>query len=162
MNYYELFDIKETPVVDKSNLTKKYFELQREFHPDFHNEENIEEQEKIIEKSALINKAYNTFKDSQLTLEYFLKLKGLIHEDEKYSLPDDFLMEMMDFNEELADMLPSEANQKVRQIESNLNGTIELIIQNQKADFRPEELEVLKEYYYKKKYLQRILDRLAD
>ena len=161
MNYYELFDMEPKPFVDKGNLGKKYFELQRLFHPDFHSEQNAEEQEKMIEKSAIINKAFNTFKDSQLTLEYFLKLNGMIQEEEKYPLPNDFLMEMMEFNEEMEEMDPSEARQKVEQTEGKLNGSIQRFLEPNKTDFLEEELKELREHYFKKKYLQRILDRLA-
>ena len=161
MNYYELFDLEVKPVVDKSNLANKYFELQRQFHPDFHNEQNAEEQEKMVEKSALINKAFNTFKDTQLTLEYFLKLSGMIQEEEKYPLPNDFLMEMMEFNEEVGEIEPSEARQKVKQMEDELYLSIQQFLGHNKADFFEEELKELRVYYFKKKYLQRILDRLA-
>ena len=35
MNYFELFNLPVTLKVDKSQLAKKYFELQKQFHPDF-------------------------------------------------------------------------------------------------------------------------------
>ena len=35
MNYFELFEIPVALKVDKALLARKYFELQKKFHPDF-------------------------------------------------------------------------------------------------------------------------------
>lgn len=162
MNYYELFGLKVLPIVEKGHLAKKYFELQRQFHPDFHTALTEEERLLMLEKSAEVNKAFNTFKDPQLTLEYFLRIKGLINEDEKYRLPDDFLMEMMDFNEGLMGMDKEEAQRNLAQLEMGLYEEIRDLIVGDREDITDTEMLAIKEYYYKKKYLQRILDRLAD
>jgi molecular chaperone HscB len=40
MNYFELFGFEEKPFVDRSLVSKKYFELQKKFHPDFFTNES--------------------------------------------------------------------------------------------------------------------------
>jgi len=162
MNYFELFDIPVTPKVDQSTLTKKYFELQRKNHPDFFSDALETEKELIIKISADINKAYTTFKDDQKTLEYFLTLNGIIEPDEKYKLPDDFLMEMMDFNEELSEMTPDQAKEKVKHLELTIYNEVGDLIENYNVETCKSSTSSLKLCYYKKKYLNRILDRLED
>jgi molecular chaperone HscB len=162
MNYFELFELPISPIVDKALLSKKYFTLQRKFHPDFFSEASEFEREDALDQSAAVNKAYLIFKDDQKTIEYFLKIKGLISDDEKFQLSNSFLMDMMDFNEELETMEPGIATEKVRQLESELfENTKVKMVQNPENISDSEMLE-LKEFYFKKKYLQRILDRLAD
>ena len=162
MNYFELFNIPVTPKVDQSILTKKYFELQRKNHPDFFSDATETEKELIIQLSADINKAYTTFKDDQKTLEYLLTLNGIIEPDEKYKLPDDFLMDMMDFNEELVDMTQDLAKEKVKLLEKTFYNEVKDLIEKYDAETVKSSISGLKLYYYKKKYLNRILVRLED
>ena len=162
MNYYELFELPIAPVVDKSTLSKKYIHLQRENHPDYHSNSNELEQIDAMEKSAIINKAYKTFNDEQATIAYFLDLKGFMESNEKYELPSDFLMEMMEMNEEMLNIGKEEGLQHVKNYETGLFQSVKEILTNKAMDFTTDQIELLKAYYFKKKYLMRILDRLAD
>ena len=103
MNYFELFEIPVSLKVEAGGLAKKYFELQKKFHPDYYSKESTEVQAAILEKVAQINKAFKTFKNPDEIIKYVLMEKELLEEEEKYQLPPDFLMEMMDLNEQLAD-----------------------------------------------------------
>ena len=162
MNYYELFEIPVSPKVDKAILAKKYFELQRSAHPDYHTNATEEEKDAMLELSAHINKAFSIFKDEQKTIAYFLEQKGILSDDEKYSLSNDFLMEMMEFNEELEnkDIVSAEAEIVAYQ-DNLLKGIQDILILNNTEISEGDSLR-LKDYYYKKKYLQRILDRLHE
>ena len=163
MNYFGLFGLPQAPSVDRSLLAKKYFELQKEHHPDFFTQAMDTEKEDALEQSAHINKAFNIFQNKEKTIEYFLQTVGLIEADEKYNLPPDFLMEMMDINEALTEESEDIVTKRVESYESELWEDIKLVIENYQADATNESsLLKLKEYYYKKKYLKRILDRLGD
>ncbi len=163
MNYFELFGLPMAPTVDKSLLAKKYFELQKKFHPDFFTNESEEEKEKVLQQSADINKAFKIFQSTGKTIEYFLQQKGIIAADEKYNLPPDFLMEMMELNEDLSEEDPELTNQKVAGYEAVLYEEIKPVLLNYDAAIITDaDLQKLKAYHYKKKYLNRILERLAD
>jgi molecular chaperone HscB len=103
MTYFELFELPVRLKVDKAALTKKYFELQKKYHPDFFSNASEEEQAEVLEKSSLVNKAYKTFQNADETIKYVLMQKGLLEEEEKYQLPPDFLMEMLELNEGISD-----------------------------------------------------------
>ena len=159
MNYFELFDIPITIKVDQSKLAKKYFEVQKKFHPDFFAQSTEAEQAEALERSSAANKALKIFKNQAETIKYVLQLKGLLEEEEKYQLPPAFLMEMMELNEELSD----NSAQQVASIQKQLYTEVASTIDNYNdATVTNAELLRLKEYYYKKKYLNRILDRIAD
>ncbi len=163
MNYFELFGLPQAPSVDRSFLAKKYFELQKENHPDFFTKATETEKENALEQSAAINKAFKIFQDKEKTIEYFLQTVGLIQADEKYSLPSVFLMEMMEINEVLTEATEEIVVKRVGDYEHNLFNDIRPVIENYNAAKTKEtDLLLLKEYYYKKKYLKRILDRLGD
>ena len=159
MNYFELFDLPVSLNVDKSKLAKKYFELQKKYHPDYFTQATEAEQEEALEKSSAVNKALKILKDKDSTIKYLLQLKGLLEEEEKYLLPPDFLMEVMELNEELT----AESAMAINDFEKDIYSGVQSIIeQYDAAAITTAELLKVKEYYFKKKYLQRILDRLDD
>lgn len=163
MNYFELFGLPQAPSVNKSLLAKKYFELQKENHPDFFTQGTEAEREDALEQSAAINKAFGIFQQEEKTIEYFLQMIGLVETDEKYNLPPDFLMEMMEINEALTEEDGEGVIKRVNDLETALFENIKPVISNYNAATTSEDdLLKLKEYYYKKKYLKRILDRLGD
>ncbi|MEO6542165.1 MAG: Fe-S protein assembly co-chaperone HscB [Ferruginibacter sp.] len=157
MNYFELFELPVSLKIDKSKLAQKYFELQKKYHPDFFAQGTEHEQEQALEISSQLNKALKIFKNEDQTIKYVLQLKELLEEEEKYLLPPEFLMEMMELNEELSD----NSAQQVQDLEDELYSEVKPIIENyDDATATTVGLLKLKEYYFKKKYLQRILDRL--
>ena len=158
MNYFELFNIPVSVTVDKTSLAKKYFELQKKFHPDFFAQEDEVTQEDALEKISELNKAFKIFKDRDATIQYLLKIKGLLQEEEKYPLPPDFLMEVMELNENLSE----NSVVAIADFEQDIYAAVSNIIEHYNdATASTQDLLRLKEYYYKKKYLQRILDRIA-
>ena len=157
MNYFELFELPVSIQIDKAKLAQKYIELQKNYHPDFFANGTEHEQEQALEISSQLNKALKIFKNQDQTIKYVLQLKELLEEEEKYQLPPAFLMEMMELNEELS---ANSANQ-IEELETGLYAEVQSIIDNyDDATATTADLLKLKEYYYKKKYLQRILDRL--
>jgi molecular chaperone HscB len=159
MNYFELFDIPVNLQVNKNLLTQKYFELQKKFHPDFFTQATEYEQAEALEASSKINKALKTLKNEDETIKYVLQLKGVLQEEEKYQLPPDFLMEVMELNEEIS----KDSLTQINSFEKEIYSTVEHIIKNyDDTTITTEALLKVKEYYFKKKYLQRILERLED
>lgn len=159
MNYFELMELPVNINVNKSALSKKYFELQKKYHPDFYAKSDEADQQEALEKTSALNQAYKTLKDQDATIKYLLKIKGLLQEEEKYPLPPDFLMEVMDLNENLSE----DSIAAIEAFESAIYTDVKPIIDGYNdALVTHDELLQLKEYYYKKKYLQRILDRIVD
>ena len=158
MNYFELFEIPITPEVNQVELNKKYLALQRKYHPDFFTNASEDEKSEALERSSLINEGLKTLKNPENTLQYVLQLKGLIEPEEKYRLPNDFLMEMMELNEELDE----QSLTAIKAYETGLYKEVQPILQGyDDQKITAEELARLKEYYYKKKYLRRMVDRIS-
>lgn len=157
MNHFELFGLPVSFKIDKSKLALSYFELQKKYHPDFFTNSNEAEQELALEISSQLNKALKTFKNENETIKYVLQLKGLLEEEEKYQLPPAFLMEMMELNEELSD----DSAKEIELMETELYREVKDIIEQYDDTLTiTQDLLKIKEYYFKKKYLQRILDRI--
>lgn len=172
MNYFELFEIPVQLKVDKAALPAKFFELSRKYHPDFFVNSSENERTESLERSALLNKAFKTFQSTDDTIKYVLQLKGLMQEEEKYELPPDFLMEMLELNEQLMDAdQPAVGSQElaagtigstINKLQQEIYEPVKEIVENYREGTTTEkELLQVKEYYYKKKYIDRILRQLA-
>jgi molecular chaperone HscB len=162
MNYFELFGFPVAPKVDKKKLAEKYFELQKKNHPDFFTQGSDGEKDEALQQSADINKAFATFKNEEKTIEYFLQQKGFIDAGEKYQLPPDFLMQMMELNETLTEKDGVTLAAEMADLEKSLYEEVKPLLEQPEFKEDPASMEKLKAYYYKKKYLNRILVRLGD
>ena len=165
MNYFELYGIPVSMKPDVQQLKQKFYELSRRYHPDFYTNASDQEQEEALEKSSLVNKAFKVLQQPDETIKYVLQLHGLLEEEEKYQLPGSFLAEMLNLNEQNAEAKmegDSAALQQVQNtihdIQSDLYEPVKQIVEHyQEGVTTKEELLQVKDYYYKKKYLSRIL-----
>ena len=165
MNYFELFEMPVSLLPDQQQVKQKFYELSRKYHPDFYTKENEYEQAEALEKSSFVNKAYKTFQNKDATIKYVLQLKGMLEEEEKYQLPPDFLLEVMELNEQLMEAKMEDDEVKLISIKSSIAELqqqiyqpVDSLIKNYKDEtITVQELQDLKEYYFKKKYLDRIL-----
>jgi molecular chaperone HscB len=166
MTYFELFGIPVQLKVDSNNLLKKFFELSKKYHPDYFANEDEDAQDNALEKSAMLNRAWKTFQSPDATIKYVLLEKGLLEEEEKYELPPDFLMEVMEINEQLMDADKQDAlidlTSTIENLQSDIYEPVKEIVETyQEGATSKKELLQVKEYYYKKKYLDRIRQQLA-
>jgi molecular chaperone HscB len=165
MNHFELYQIPVSFHPDLALVKKRFYQLSREFHPDFFVNDSEEEKEQKLLISAQVNKAYQIFQDEQALIKYILIEKGLLIEEEKYNLPPAFLMEVMDLNELLMDADDPATKQRILKETDTLQKAIyepvKAIITNYQEGISSEkELLQVKAYYYQKKYSDRILVEL--
>ena len=167
MNYFEFYGIPESFNPDAAFLKKKFYELSKQYHPDFYANEVEEKQQEILELSTLNNKAYQTLSNPAKRLEYILRLHNLVSEGAKPQLPGDFLMEMMDINERLMEV--DDATElasitgEVLAVEGDMNEKLESLT----ADYatlddtaKESRLNEIADIYYRQKYLLRIKESL--
>ena len=168
MNYFELYGLPVSFRVDQAALKKKFYALSREHHPDFHTHLGDQEQAAVLETSSQVNKAYKILSDEDETIRYLLQTKNLLEDEEKYGLDPGFLMEVMDINEELMELELDEKAEQLMDVEHKTNHLMlktyddvaALLETYQEGVTSEEELLQVKDFYYKKKYLQRILDKI--
>ncbi len=163
MNYFELFGLPIGFQVDTQKLRAAFMEIQKASHPDKFAQASADEQEMALEQSSLANKGFTLLNQKESILPYVLELSGILTPDEKYALAPDFLMEMMDLNEAWMDAEDESAKQSIIQQVAQLKKEFYAPIQNymemdQIDTISQEAMLQIKSYYYKKKYLDRILE----
>lgn len=169
-DYFEFYGLPVSFNPDAGLVKKKFYELSKKYHPDFHINESEEKQEEVLELSTVNNKAYQVLSDPQKRLHYILELKGQLTEGENYKLPQDFLMEMMDVNESLMDLqFDPDAERlasvkvEVDVIEKGLSdkiATLTASFESEDADGQIRLLIAIKDLYYRNKYLYRIRESI--
>ena len=162
MNYFDWFELSPGFFPDQALLKKKYYALSRQYHPDFYVQQGEAAKLEAEEKLQEVNKAYATLSNPVKTMAYLLQETVGLPEDEKFTLPPDFLMEMMELNEAMQEAETEEAKEEVREQivaqQQSLYEQVEPIMANYQAGITtPEALLQVKQYYYQQKYLQRLL-----
>ena len=95
-NYFELFNLPERFQLDLEILQENYRAIQKEIHPDRFATSSENEKVQSMIKSTQANDAYQTLKSPIKRAKYILSL----HESpEKITLPSDFLMQQMEWEE---------------------------------------------------------------
>lgn len=164
MNYFKFYDLPVTIVMDASALKKIYFRNSRELHPDMHAGAEGKELEEIERKSAVNSEAYEVLGDFDLRLKHIVTIlsNGSI---EAPQLSPEFLMEMMEINESVESMndeekaaLKKDILERDRNLYEGLGDTIKKDLSGASED----EIEAVKDYYFHRKYLLRILENLDN
>ncbi len=168
-NYFELYHMPITFRPDQVEIKSKYYELSRLYHPDRFAQAGGHELAEALRMSAMNNAAYKTLRNDDATMAYILKINNLLEDEEKYSLPPAFLMEVMDINEAVSEYEENPGNDDARQMAVNsLNEQLELwddatglLVQRfEKGEKDSALLLQIKGQYFRKKYLLRIKERI--
>lgn len=156
-DYFALFELPVSFEVDLAELNRKYIALQKRYHPDFHAGASPEVLDEVMRRSSMLNEGLQVLRNPDSRMRYLLQLKGRLDDEEKYTLPPDFLMEMMELNEE--EDAETRAG-SIGRMQQELDAAIAPVL----AAFRDGAdstypYDRVKDYYFRKKYLRRILDK---
>lgn len=117
---YEVFGLAYVYDIDQAQLESRYIEISRLTHPDHQCPADEAEKHRITKISAWINQSYKDLKNSLYRAEFLLdvleKRHVLITDSKK--LPDAFLMEMLELQEELEYFEKEPIEERLNEIES--------------------------------------------
>jgi molecular chaperone HscB len=102
--HFALFDLQPGFLVDLDLLATRYRELARGVHPDRFADASEREQRVALERSASLNDAYQTLKNAPKRARYLLALNGGEVPLEVTVHDPDFLLQQMQWREELEDL----------------------------------------------------------
>lgn len=112
---FELFAVPASFAQDRALLDERWKELQREAHPDRFAAQGAAAQRVAMQWSVRINEAYQRLKDPIKRASYLCALNDHPIEAEKNTaMPSDFLMQQMEWREELDEARDAAAFDKLR------------------------------------------------
>jgi len=105
-DYFAVFGLGRALQLDLPDLQRRFYELSRRHHPDFHQMKGDAERAAALERSALINRAYRVLRDPIARVEYVMALEEGSQAGDtavKPKAPMDLLEEMLEIQEALED-----------------------------------------------------------
>jgi molecular chaperone HscB len=102
-NFFEVFGLPRALAIDVAALQRRFYELSRQYHPDFHQAAPADEQARALEASARINAAYRVLRDPIACVEYLVRLEEGREDPVKPKAPPELLEEMFEIQETLQD-----------------------------------------------------------
>ena len=104
-DYFTVFGLPRKLGVDGEALQRRFYELSRQHHPDFHQGVGAERQAEVLDQSALVNRAYRALREPLARVEYLIALEEGREVREgataKPKAPRELLEEMMEVQEAL-------------------------------------------------------------
>lgn len=156
-NYFEIFSLPISTEVDLSQLNAKNRELQQLVHPDrFANGSDAEKRE-AMQKTSLLNEAYNTLKNPVSRLQYMLSLKGLdMNAETDTTMDGAFLMEQMEFREQVANVRSqSDPLHVLDSMSADLKNKIADLIKDFQQFYQQDDLDKAREIVRKLQFLNK-------
>lgn len=112
---FELFAVPAKFAQDRAALDARWKELQREAHPDRFAAQGAAAQRVAMQWSVRINEAYQRLKDPIKRATYLCQLNGApVNAETNTAMPPDFLVQQMEWREELDDARDAAAIDKLR------------------------------------------------
>ena len=170
MNYFELYGIPVSFAVDEPALRRIFYQNSKKYHPDFHTRADAQQQAEMLELATLNTKAFQTLSDPDRRIRYVLELNGLLGDESKTpNLPQAFLMEMMEINEQLMEQeldfdpeRQKSLEQTLATLENELRAAIQPTLEQYTASSgTAADLEAVLDFFLKKRYLLRIQENLS-
>lgn len=170
-NYFSQFDFSIHFFIDKKELDRRYFELCRSLHPDHLMQAAPDIQADALQKIAEVNIAYKNLKNDDLRLQHILQLAGLLNASgtnvTELNLSPAFLMEMMEYNEQIDDSAPSpHLASEINGLDKQRQNAQKLLLQQYDTETveenKPALLKQVLQLYLERKYLLRIINRLTN
>ena len=107
MDHFEVFGLPRRLTIDAADLQRRFYELSRRYHPDFHAGATPDAQARALADSARLNAAYRTLRDPIARIDYLVRLiegretrEGAV---DRAGAPPELLAEMFEIQESLAE-----------------------------------------------------------
>lgn len=151
MNYFEIFDFTISTKINLEELEAKYLAFQQQFHPDKATRADIE-------KSILLNEAFEILQKPFLRLSYILKLSGIdILDDSKAPKVDNkTLQEIWELQENLVES-SIEEKQKLK---NELKIKVKNLLEKATKKIEQKDFEEASQILIQIKYFDKILKDL--
>ncbi|XP_043924327.1 iron-sulfur cluster co-chaperone protein HscB isoform X2 [Protopterus annectens] len=157
-SYFNIMDCDPLFDVDIPKLQQKYRNLQRSLHPDNFSQKSQERDFAEIQ-SALVNKAYRTLLRPLSRGLYLLKLHGIELKETDSELDSDYLCEILEINEKLAE---AESVDEVYNIRNFLEAKIEELVEDIAEAFKKDNLKEATLLLTKMKYFCNLKGKVKE
>jgi len=183
VNHFEVFGMDRTLAIDPVELQRRFYELSRQHHPDFHQRSSAEEQARVLEASARVNAAYRALRDPIARAEYLVRLEEgretepVEGQAVKPKAPPELLEEMFEIQEALQEARAAGLDDAARAAlegqrdrlvarrtagEARITGELSAAWEAAVPADRPARIAALKDALATRAYLRTVIDDLSE
>ena len=120
-NHFQLFGLAQSFQLDTARLELAFRALQAQVHPDKSAHLADSEQRLAMQRSTLVNEAYQTLRSPIRRARYLLSLHGVdTQEETNTAMPVDFLMAQMEWREAVAEAAQARDISALAQLEARM------------------------------------------
>jgi molecular chaperone HscB len=179
-DFFTVFGLDRTLGIDVAALQRRFYELSRQWHPDFHQAAPAAEQARALEESARVNAAYRALRDPIARVEYLIRLEEGRTTSEgaavKPKAPPELLAEMFEIQEALEALRAGSLDEAARAAlaaqhaalaarqgagDARIVGPLSRAWDAAAPADRPQALAALKEALATRAYLRTVIDDLG-
>ncbi len=179
-DFFQVFGLERGLAIDGAALQRRFYELSRQWHPDFHQAAPPAEQARALEESARVNAAYRALRDPITRVEYLIRLDEGRETKEgaavKPKAPPALLAEMFEIQEALEEARTGVLDDGTRatlgaqrqalrarmaEAEAQITGPLSRAWDAAASADRPGALAALKEALATRAYLRTVVDDLG-
>jgi molecular chaperone HscB len=179
-DFFAVFGLERRLAIDGAALQRRFYELSRRWHPDFHQAAPAEQQARALQESARVNAAYRALRDPLARVEYLVRLEEGRDTKEgaavKPKAPPALLAEMFEIQEALEEARagaldgPTRASLaaqrealqvRLAEAEAGIVGPLSRAWDAAAVSERPAALGALKEALATRAYLTTVIDDLG-
>ena len=121
---FEVLGLRPSYPLDDGTLRKRLLVLSRNLHPDFHGQECPATRELAEHNMAELNTAFRILSDDFRRADWLVRSLGGPGEDEERQMPQEFLLEVLEWNEAVDEARSSPAGSSERKQMVSLEGTL--------------------------------------
>lgn len=168
-NYFSFYDLEPCFILDEKQLKTAFLKNSRKYHPDYYTQSSDAEKRFALDMTTKNNTAYKVLLDPVKRIEHILKIHKILGDASSEEKMDNmFLMEMMEVNEQIMDAKLDQDDNSLENIRQEIGSKTESL--EKKAHLQMKEfdksqdlslLPEIKAYYFKKKYIARILQQIS-
>jgi len=96
---FESFGITPVYAIDRQELRRRLLRFSRLTHPDFFATAGAEARSRAERATSQLNSAFETLSDDASRADHLIRSLGGPDEEEERAMPDEFLMEVLEWNE---------------------------------------------------------------
>ncbi|MEW6130498.1 MAG: Fe-S protein assembly co-chaperone HscB [Acidobacteriota bacterium] len=167
-DYFAFLGLPKKLKLDEAALEKLFYQLSREFHPDYFMNATSGEQQASLDRSSMLNEAYRTLREPIKRARYLLSLEGYKEAEKK--APPDLLEEVFELNMQVEELKAAkqmgdedeiaEARSQLEEALSNLNDQMKAIDMRLFALF--DEWNLSLDNHQTQENKKSILDRMSE
>jgi len=127
-DYFSFFELPKKLSIDAKALQTKFYELSKKLHPDSYQQATEQEKQIALEKSSILNKAYEIVKDPWLRAGYMLDVENFSKKNMDQKTPPELLAEMFEIQEHVDTIKEAKrspiSEEELKLIERDLNESL--------------------------------------